>query len=723
MITRRKFLVGTGVVGGGLVMAMVLKKDPPLPGLRQGGFAPNAYLQITPENEVVFHYDKAEMGQGIITGLTTLVAEELDLHPTKIRTEAAGVHPDYGAPLVGQITGGSMSIKDSWQHVREAGATARAVLISAAADRWSIDAGQVATNDGILKNQVTGEQLLYGDVSEAAATLEIPEQSDVKNPDDYKYIGKFDQRVDARIKVNGTAEYGMDVDLPGMKIAMVSRCPHFGGHAVSFDAGVTRAIPGVIDVLAISNGVAVLADSYWQASKAIKALDIVWDKGPLAGLTSDMILENQRAALRDGKIKELHSSGDVAAASGNAELLEAEYVLPFLHHSTMEPQNTTVLINEGEAEVWSPTQAPDMVQSAVHMASGIPKKNIKVNAMLMGGGFGRRAMTDFAHEAGEVAAAYPGTPVKLVWSREDDMRHDYYRPSSIHRFKGSLNKNMELNTWSHTMVSSSVMTSFANSLIAGVSPSAAPNGMVRSMGRGLSGLVKKMAPIMEEGTHIPYACENMAVSRTVYDPGIPTGFWRSVGNSFNGFVTEGFMDEMAHAAGRDPVEFRLAHMQDFPRDKKVLELVAEKSDWGNSNAHQGVAVHPSFGSFVAMVAEVSVEGTSFMVDKVTVALDCGRVVNPDIVVMQIEGAVIYGLSAALKPALQIEDGAVAGSNFHDLPVLRMHEAPVVEVHLVDSNIDPTGVGEVGVPPIAPAVANALFVATGQRLRELPLQLV
>lgn len=723
MITRRKFLIGTGVVGGGLVLAMVLKKDPPLPGLREGSFAPNAFLQITPNNEVVFHYDKAEMGQGIITGLTTLVAEELDLHPSKIITEAAGVHPDYGAPVVGQITGGSRSIVDSWQRIREAGASARAMLVQAAANQWSVDASQISVSDGSLINQASGEQLSYGDVSEAAAQLDVPENVSLKDPSAFQYIGKFDQRLDARIKVNGSAQYGMDVDLPGMKVAMVKRCPHFGGHAVSFDAGQARAIPGVIDVLAISNGVAVLADSYWQASKAIKSLEIVWDKGDLAGLTSAKILENQRAALRDGKIKELHSNGDVEAASENAELLEAEYVLPFLHHSTMEPQNTTVLIQDGEAEAWSPTQAPDMVQSAVHMASGIPKKNIKVNSMLMGGGFGRRAMTDFAHEAGEVANAYPGTPVKLVWSREDDMQHDYYRPSSIHRFQGSLNDNKQLNTWSHTMVSSSVMTSFANNLIAGVSPSAAPNGMVRSMGRGLSGMMKKLAPIMEEGTHIPYHCENVAVSRTVYDPGIPTGFWRSVGNSFNGFVTEGFMDEMAYQAGRDPVEFRLAHMQDFPRDKKVLELVAEKSGWGKGSKNQGVAVHPSFGSFIAMVADVSVEGATFKVDKVTVALDCGRVVNPDIVVMQIESGIVYGLSAALKAPLQIEDGAVAQSNFHDLPVLRMHEAPEIEVHLVQSDIDPTGVGEVGVPPIAPAVANALFAATGQRLRELPLKLI
>lgn len=722
MITRRKFLVGTGVVGGGLVLAMVLKKDPPIPGLREDSFVPNAFLQITPGNEVIFHYDKAEMGQGIITGLTTLVAEELDMHPARIVTEAAGVHPDYGVPVVGQMTGGSNSIKDSWQRIREAGATARFVLVQAAANQWSIDAGQVVTRDGVLINQSTNEKLTYGEVAGAAALLEIPETTELKDPASYQYIGKFDDRLDARIKVNGSAQYGMDVNLPGMKIAMVKRCPHFGGHAVSFDAKSARSIPGVEDVLAIQSGVAVVADSYWQAKKALAEIEVVWDKGPLAGLSSEQILNNQRAALRDGKMKELHSTGDIQSASDNADLIEAEYVLPFLHHSTMEPQNTTVLIKDGEAQVWSPTQAPDMVQGAVHIATGVARKNIKVHSMLMGGGFGRRAMTDFASEAGEVAKAFEGTPIKLMWSREDDMQHDYYRPSSVHRLKGSLTDRDELNTWSHTMVSSSVMTSFAGVLMAGALPSATPNGLVGSMGRGLSGLVGKLAPIMAEGTHIPYACENLSVQRTVYDPGIPTGFWRSVGNSVNGFVTEGFMDEMAHKAGRDPVEFRLAHMQDFPRDQKVLELVAEKSNWGKSNSHQGVAVHPSFGSFVAMVAEVSVEGSAFTVDKVIVAVDCGRVLNPDIVVMQIEGAVVYGLSAALKSPLQIEDGAVVQSNFHDLPVLRMHEAPDVEVHIVDSDIDPTGIGEVGVPPIAPAVANALFVATGQRIRELPLKL-
>ncbi len=722
MINRRKFLIGSGVIGGGLVLALALRKDPPVPGLLSDSFKPNAFLQITADNKVIFQASKSEMGQGIFTGLATMVGEELDIHPAKIIIEAAGVHPAFAIAPFGQTTGGSTSIAKTWEPIRQAGASARAMLIAAAAEKWQVDIKDVSTSDGVLKNSQTNETLVYGDVANIAATLPVPESAELKSTPDFRYIGKYNQRLDARSKSNGTAEFGIDVHLPGMKTALVKRSPHFGGEVKSFQADTVLGLDGVVDVLEIFSGVAVVADSYWQAHKALQALEVEWDKGPLAGLDSEQILAAQKDAMKNGKEKVKHEEGDATKVlSESSNKIVAEYYLPFYHHSPLEPQNTTVLISEDQTEVWSPNQAPDLVQVAVSFYGGVSKDNITVHSTFMGGGFGRRAIPDFAGEAAAIARKHQNIPIKLMWSREDDMRHDYYRPSSLHRLEGAVGDQQNVDAWSHKIVSQSVLRDMGKFMAYGLLPEITPDGLTNAAGKGMGGILNKVAPTITEGTERPYLLKNFKVSRVRYDTGIPTAFWRSVGHSHNGFAVESFMDELAHAAKADPLSFRLAHMQDFPRDLGVIELVANKAEWGK-RPNQGIAVHPSFKSYIAMVAEVSVDGNAFSVDRIVAAVDCGQVVNPDIVRAQIEGGVIYGLSAALKAPITIADGAVVESNFHDLPVMRMSEAPKVEVHLVASNASPTGVGEIGVPPVAAAVANAIFAATGKRLRSLPLEL-
>ena len=628
MINRRKFLIGTGVVGGGLVLAMALRKDPPVPGVLADSFQPNAFLQITADNKVIFQVDRSEMGQGVYTGMATMVGEELDVHPTQITVEAAGVHPAFAVPPFGQITGGSTSIATGWERIREAGASARAMLVSAAAQKWQLDAKDIRTFEGVLSNTQNNETLTYGEVADIAASLTVPKKVALKNSDDYLYIGKYDRRVEARSKSNGTAQFGADVDLPGMKTAMVKRCPHFGGKVKSFKADSVSGMDGVVDVLEIYSGVAVVADSYWQAQKAIRALEVEWDKGPIAGLDSAQILSDQKHALENGKPKVKFEEGNAPKALSAAnDKIVAEYYAPFTHHSPMEPQNTTVLITDDSAEVWSPSQAPDMVENIVQFYGHVPRDNIVVHSLLMGGGFGRRAIPDFAGEAAAIAHKHKNTPVKVMWSREDDMRHDYYRPSSLHRVEGALDDNQNIAAWSHKIVSQSVLKGIGKHTAYGLMPDFMPNGVTNSVGNGIAGILNKVAPTITEGTEVPYKIKNFMVSRVRHDTGVPTAFWRSVGHSHNGFVVESFMDEMAHAAKADPYAFRVAHMQGRPRDLGVIKLAAEKADWGK-RPNQGIAAHASFNSYVAMVAEVSVDGNEFSVDRIVAAVDCGQVINP-----------------------------------------------------------------------------------------------
>lgn len=728
-ISRRGFIIGAGVVGGGLAVGWwFMRGSRPLPQTAAGSFQPNAWLQITADGRVIFQLDKVEMGQGVLTTLPAIVAEELDVDPNHIEVEMAPSHPAYTNTALGfQITGGSTSVASTYTLLREAGATARWLLMAAAAQRWNVPMAEITTDDGFVVHEASKKFVGYGELADAAKDIEPPETVALKDPSQFRLLGKSLGRRDCADKSTGRAQFGVDVNLPDMKVAVVARCPHFGGSLAAYDDSSVREQSGVVTVLPIHTGVAIVADTYWQARQAAGHLKVEWAKGLLAGLDSATILENQRAALATDDPIEVSTEGDIEQGFGAAsQVVEAEYEAPFLHHSTMEPQNCTVLVQGEHCEIWAPSQSPQFVEMLAHQFGGFKGENIKVNTTLMGGGFGRRGMTDYVGEAVAIARQLPDVPIKLMWSREDDMRHDFYRPSTLHHLKGAVDADGNIMAWQHRLASASIIKGLSNTVVSSYLPSWLPEAMARGIGRLVGGFAEGGDVSMAEGAVIPYAVSNKKIDIALYDPGIPLGFWRSVGHSHNAFVAEGFMNEMAHAAGKDPVEFRLNYLADHPRHKAVLEAAAKAAVWGTPlpGRFQGVAVHESFNSYVAEVVEVSLTSQvpGYKIERVVCAVDCGRVLDPDIVVSQIESAVNYGLSAAIKPPLSIEDGAVKQSNFHDLPVLRINEAPPIEVVLLPSDVEPTGVGEIGLPPLAPALAAALFAATGQRLRKLPLRL-
>lgn len=723
-VSRRHFVIGSGLIGGGLILGFYLKPDAPIPFTRNGSFQPNAWLQITNTGQVIFQLDKAEMGQGVTTSLPMILAEELDYNPQKITVEMAGIHPLFKNPGMGvQLTGGSTSVANSWLPLREAGAVARNMLMVAAAKKWQVDIDSCSTDDGKVLHNKTGRSFLYANLVDIAKTVDHVKTIQLKDAKYFKWIGKSLPRMDMPEKINGTAIFGSDVYLPNMKIAIVKRCPHFGGKIHSFDDSEAKKMDGVCAIFAIHSGVAIVADSYWQAQQSANILEIEWDKGPLTGLNSVDIREAQEKALKETKAHYQIDEGDIDSNFLNgATQLKANYAAPYFHHSPMEPQNTTAIVKGNKCEVWCPSQGPDLAQAVIAHFTGLKRNDITVHTTLLGGGFGRRGYVDFAGEAGAIAAAYPEVPVKLMWTREDDMQHDYYRPATYHGIQASLNTHGELNSWQHHIVSTSIIQGCGVDLFSTLLPSWIPSEIARSISRYGSDIIAEYDPTMTEGAHIPYAIKNIQVGSILYDPGIPTGFWRSVGHSHNAFVVESFMDECAYAAGKSPVEFRRQHLLNKPRHLRVMQEVIKLSELSTTNKHQGLAVHESFGSYVAQVVEVSVGNDTYTVDKVFCAVDCGLPINPDIIIAQMQSGIIYALTAAIKSPVTFADGATIQSNFHDLPVLRMNEIPEIKVVIIDSHEDPSGVGEIAVPPLAPALANALFVATGQRLREMPFRL-
>ncbi|MGH1470721.1 MAG: molybdopterin cofactor-binding domain-containing protein [Cellvibrionaceae bacterium] len=731
-LTRRKLIVGGALLGGGLVLGVALTRQKPVPQTVSGSFQPNAWLQITPDNKVIFQLDKAEMGQGVTTSLPTIIGEALDYDPTKMIVEMAGVHPVYNNPAMGmQVTGGSTSVTTSWIPLSEAGATARFMLMAAAAKQWEVSQDELTTDGGYVVHEMSQRRTSYGDLAEAAKSISVPETITLKSKEDYQWVGKRFERSDSTAKINGDAKFGTDVVFPDMKVAVVVRCPHFGGGVKSFDVSEAKKIKGVKKIFEIYTGVAIIADGYWPARQAANVIKVEWNKGPLAGLSSADILSNQKDALDNAEtIVDAVSEGDADAVWGSSQsnddvtLIDVNYSAPFLHHSPMEPQNCTALVSGHKCELWAPSQAPGFVQALAAQYGGFDKENVTVHTTIMGGGFGRRAMTDFAGEAAVIAKEIPGIPVKLMWSREDDMRHDFYRPSTYHRVRGVVSSDGKIDAWRHRLVSASIIKGMAVTLVGSYMPTWLPEAMARGIGRFASNTAANRDAGMAEGAEIPYAVENKKVDIALYDPGVPLGFWRSVGHSHNAFVAESFMDEMAHAAQKDPVQFRLEYLKNHPRHVGVLKAVTEAAKWGSpqEGRFQGIAVHESFSSYVAEVVEVSKQAGGYKIERIVCAVDCGLVVNPDIVIDQIEGAVAYGLSGALKTPVHIEDGKVVQSNFHDLPVLRINEMPKIEVIVLESDEHPTGVGEIGLPPVAPALANALFNANGNRQRDLPLSL-
>lgn len=729
-ITRRGFLIASGAAGAGLTLGFIFSEKKPYPNSIEGSFQPNAWLQILSNGDVIFQLDKAEMGQGVMTGLTSLIAEELDYEPAQVQVEMAEVHSDYkNSAMFTMITGGSTSIVTAWDTLREAGATARALLLQAAANTWGVKVTSCTTEPGVVINSADDSRLTYGELASRASELKAPASVSLKPANEYRWLGKSAARLDTEDKVLTQTQFGIDVDLPGMKVAVIVRCPHFGGKAEHFDAQSVLAMPGIHFVELMHSGIAIIGDSYWQARQAANALAVTWDKGPLTGLSSEDIREQHEQALHDNDPSYFIENGDVKAAlESSSKKIQAHYGVPLFHHSPMEPQNCTALyvtgksaIEKNKMEIWAGNQAQEIARAMVRHFTDLKPEQIAIHTTFMGGGFGRRAYTDFVGEAAVLAKNHPNVPIKVLWSREDDMQHDFYRPASFHNLHASIDDDGNIDAWHHRIASNSIAKGYCVHLLSGVLPEWVPIAVARSLGQKMGELSVDYDTSIVDGALIPYRTTNKAVGIVFHDSGIPTGFWRSVGHSFNAFAVETMMDELAHLAKQDSIDFRLRHLDSASRLRGVLNRVRELSRWDESEADvfKGVAVHESFLSYVAQVVELVVEAGTVKIQKVYCVADVGFALNPDIVKDQLVSGIIYGLTAAIKAPVKIKDGRVDGSNFHDMPVLRANECPDIEVALIDSTESPTGVGEVGVPPIAPALGNALFVYNGHRQRELP----
>ena len=710
--SRREFLKSTALVSGGLVVAFwwpgALRRAIAQQGMGAAMTSPNAFVHIAADNTVTILLKHSEMGQGVWTSLPMVLAEELDSDWANVRAEHAPAAPAYAHTAFGmQMTGGSTSTWESFEQLRNAGAMARALLIQAAAEKWNKPAADCRSENGFV---ICGEQKIsYGEVADAAAKLPAPSDVKLKDAKDFRLIGKPTRRLDSKAKVSGTAEFGIDVKRPNMLIAVVARAPVFGATLKSFDAAKAKAVPGVVDVVQVPSGVAVLAKHFWAAKQGRDALVLDWDLGAGATLsTQTMRADYRKLAQTPGAVAK--TAGDVDAAFKGAKVIEAEYEVPFLAHAPMEPLNCTVEIGKDGADIYTGTQFQTMDQRTAATILGLKPEQVRVHTTFLGGGFGRRATptSDFVAEAVHVAKA-SGKTVKVVWTREDDIHGGYYRPMWVSRLRASLGKDGKPAAWAHTIV--------GQSIIAGTpfEPMMVKNGVDDTS--------------VEGAADAPYLAAVPAHRVDLHSPKspIPVLWWRSVGHSHTGFVVESFVDELAHAAKKDPLEYRRALLPADSRERRALDLAAAKFGWGKPlpKGHAaGLAVHQSFGSYVAQIAEVSVDAKNkaIKVHRVVCAIDCGPVVNPLTVEAQMQSAIVYGLSAALHGEITFKDGKVQQNNFNDYPVLRLNEMPKVEVHIVPSTDKMGGVGEPAVPPIAPAIANALFAASGQRLRQLPLRI-
>ena len=704
-LDRRNFLRVSTAAGGGLLVGAYLPAWTRTGTAEAAGvFEPNVWVRIDADDRVRIMLTQLEMGQGVMTSMPMLVAEELDVDWARIETEWAGADPRYGNPSFGgqQLTAGSNSVRSMWRPLREAGAAARLMLVEAAARGWDAAASACATERGEVVHAASGRRLRYGALVDAAATLPVPREVPLKAPEDFTLLGRSLDRLDVPAKVDGSAIFGLDVALPGLLTARVVRCPVFGGRAVSYDASKARAVPGVVDVVPISAGLAVVAEGYWAASQGVEALQVQWDEGPLASLSSEQIMAQYRELGR-GPGRPARDDGDAdLALATSARMVEREYEAPFLAHACMEPMNCTADVSADGCDVYVPTQGQTASHQAAMAASGLPADSVRIHPTFMGGGFGRRGEADFVVEAVETSKAM-GRPVKVVWSREDDTRHDYYRPISYARMWGALDDAGRPTAFKQRTVQQSLMKRLGGAL--------PPNG------------VDFIA--LDGSVNLPYAIPNVRVEYTEGDPGIPFGFWRSVGASFQGFAVEAFIDELAAMAGRDPFEFRRDLLGRAPRHRAVLELAAEKAGWGSplpEGRARGIAVMEAFGSFLAQVTEVSVDGRgNVRVHRVVCTVDTGWVINPDTIVAQMEGGIVYGLTAALKGDITIRNGRVVQAHFGDYPVMRYAEMPAIEVHIVESTEAPGGIGEPSTALAAGSLVNAVYAATGRRVYTLPVR--
>jgi isoquinoline 1-oxidoreductase beta subunit len=704
-LSRRSILQAAAAAGGGLMLNFMLPTaNGAAAGEADAVFTPNGFIRIGTDGQIVLIMPYVEMGQGTYTSIPMLIAEELEVDLTQVRLEHAPPNEKlYVNPLLGeQATGNSNAMRGAWKPLREAGATARTMLVAAAAKRWNVDPQSCRAQRGEVLHAPTGRKLKYGELAADAALMPVPKDVALKAPEDFKLIGKPVKRLDTPAKVNGAAVYGIDVRPPGVKIATLAQSPVFGGRVKSVNDTAAKAVKGVRQIVRLDDAVAVVADHMGAAKKGLEALVIEWDDGPHAKLTTAAIAaELEAATLGPGAVAQ--NIGDAAAAlAGAATKVDAIYQMPFLAHAALEPMNCTVHVRRDGCEVWVGSQAIARVQAAAAKTTGLPLDKVVAHNHLVGGGFGRRLEVDGVIRAVQIAMQVDG-PVKVVWTREEDIQHDMYRPYWFDRVSGGLDEKGMPVAWTRRFAGSSVIARYI--------PGAFKDGL---------------DPDSTEGAiDLPYAFPNLHVEyKQVEPPGIPTAFWRSVGPSHNVFVVESFMDELAAAAKQDPVAYRLALLDKTPRAKAVLALAAKKAGWGQplpARAGRGVSLQFVFGTYMAHVAEVEVakDGT-VRVRRVVCAVDCGTAVNPDTVAAQVQSGVMFGITAALYGEITLKDGRVEQGNFDSYQILRMNEAPAVEVHIVQNAEPPGGLGEAGTSLIVPAVANAVFAATGKRLRKMPV---
>ena len=742
--SRRRFLLGAISVTGALTVGwglmpprQRLQGSVPLPIL-EGEVALNGWIKIGRDGMVTVAMPRSEMGQGVHTALPMLVAEELDVPLSMVSIMQAPIdkifgnlaflpdglpfHPDdHGAvkhtaqwltiklarELGLMVTGGSSSVKDAWGPMREAGATARAMLVAAAAQQWNVPASECRTANGVVSH-ANGKQAAYGILATAAATSK-PGEIRLKQPAQFSLIGTPQPRRDSAAKVDGSAVFGLDVRPPGLVYAAVQMAPTIGGTVASFDAAAVKSMTGVLRVLSLPEqsasvaGVAVIAKTFWQAKQAVAALPVKWNAGPHAGLSSAEILRDLTARLDNESGFVYHSAGDPAVAKNAAKTIRAEYHAPFLAHAAMEPINCTAQVRDGKVTVWASTQVPSIAVGVAARVAGVSKDNVSLHVTYLGGGFGRRLEIDMVAQAVSIALQADGAPVQVIWTREEDMTHDMYRPAALARFTGALDAAGNVIGYDNKSVSGSITAQVMN----------------RTFGLPGGGPDKTTA----EGEYdMPYEFANQRIAHVIAATPVPLGYWRSVGHSHNAFFKESFIDELALAAGRAPLQLRRELLKNHPRHLAVLNAAVERAGSVPPGRAHGIALHESFGTIVAEVAEVAIEENQIRVFKVTCALDCGIAVNPNIIAQQMESAIVFGLSAALLGEITIKEGKVEQRNFDTYPVLRLPQAPLVDVVIIKSAEAPQGIGEPGVPPVAPAVANAVFQLTGKRLRSLPLRL-
>jgi len=697
--TRREFLKTSTSAAGVAVLGMYV----PGFGGKEANAAgslhtPNVWVHIADNNEITLISHMSEMGQGVHTSLPALIAEELNVDISKVKVATAPADPAYVNGLLGaQITGGSTSIRDGWEKLRIGGAQVRTMLVQAAANKWGVAASSLKAENGVVSGG--GNSATYGELASAASSIPVPKEVKLKDASQFNIVGKAIPRLDTPAKVNGTAEFGIDVKVPGMVYASVEMSPVIGGQAKSFDDSAVRNLPGIVGVYKINGGVGIVADSYWRAYKARKALKVEWDLGPAANLSTKGMWDGTKAAEKSvAPIKVRPDVGNASdALKGAAKVLKAEYYTQHMAHQPLEPMNMVAIVSGDKCELIGPTQFQQGAQGFAAAAIGLKPENVTVRTTYLGGGFGRRIVTDFVVQAAELSKA-SGRPVKVLWSREDDMKNDWYRPQSLNRMEGGLDASGKPVAIKHQINSQSIT-------------------------QVLFGLPKNtLDPFMVEAAVAPYDVPNTSHDLIIHDTGIRVGYLRAVSHTMNCFANESFMDELAHAAGKDPVKYRMELLSKEPRFANVLKIAADKAGWGKklpAGRALGVALMEGYGTYMAQIAEVSVNGGDIKVHKVTVACDCGRMVNPGIVRQQLESGIVYGLSHALYSDITLTNGRVDQNNFNDFRILRTTETPEMDIILVDSTEKPGGTGEPSTSLIAPAVANAVFTATGKRLRSMP----